>query len=248
MIERLTSKQIVAAFPRGAPVVMLIGAPIAEDALNGVVSEWSGKACRIELAPAVEPPPLMRGSPLEVVSPRLDGVYRVPGMVTRIIRENLALEEAAIHTLVLKVDCAMAQRVQQRQFFRLRGGWRATLTSAGEGGRHRTDAEMRSSVHVLVWNLSAGGMLIEDPERRLSPGDTFAAAIDLRDGAEPVCLRAEVIRREERSPEELPQWGCRFIDLTVEDESRIIYHLQERIRARFAVKRRPEHNPPAETA
>jgi hypothetical protein len=249
MIERLTSEQVITALPRGAPVILLMGAPTGASTLNGVLIEWSGKRdCRIDLAPSKASPQLMRGSLLEVVSPRLDGVYRVAGMVTSIDREDVPGWQAATHTLALEVDFGTAGRVQQRQFFRLRGGWRATITAAGEDGTGHGDGNLKPGVPVLIWNLSAGGMLIEDPERRLARGDLFAVAIDLKDGGEPLNLQAEVVRREERSPAELPQWGCRFIDLDLEDESRIIHHLQEKIRARFAIKSRPQRDSSAESA
>ncbi len=248
MIEKLDKKKICRSLPAGTTVMVAILRGTRGLAIPGVLTSWSGVSCRIDLARGSQPRLPKEGARIEIMATRLDGVYRIPGIVSEVDVKKTMGSSSPSCMLVAEVMFEQGKRLQQRTFFRITGHWQAAILVGEE-----TDIVDESQLHPgQAWNLSAGGMLIEDRRGVLSQGMQFHIYLDLGDGAPPLGIDALVVRKDERSGGSSPRWGCKFQNLKAENEARIVRLLHEKIRARFYGKSKvrgvPDLGPAAESA
>ncbi|MCK4412051.1 MAG: PilZ domain-containing protein [Candidatus Eisenbacteria sp.] len=205
---------------------------------QGFVGEWKRHACRLELRAAREQIALVSNEPVEMLHGRLDGLYRVAGVLRlgdRRPDEPAASGRPAAQTVWLQLTSDTAERRQRRAFYRLPGRWPALIhRSANPGPVRESAAGTLGAAAARAHDLSAGGMLIDDCEALLAVGTRFRATLDLQDGASPLALTALAVRRHP-VPAGFPRrWGCRFLDLAVEHEERILGRLHALTRMRLA--------------
>ncbi|MCK4304837.1 MAG: PilZ domain-containing protein [Candidatus Eisenbacteria sp.] len=235
MIEKLDKARVMRVLPEGTPVIVATGGELTASAVTGMLSSWSGSVCCICLSPdgGSRVPP--EGSQVKIVASRLDGVYHIPGVVESVHVTRTSELTPPDCKLFICAALERGTRVQRRAFFRVSGDWRIEIDIDVESD-DTNDTNEEDRHPCRVWNLSAGGMLLEDGQRQLRPGMIFSAHLDLADGGEPVELQMEAIRRDDRFPEAACAWGCRVISPSRESEKRILYFLHERLRTRFLMK------------
>ena len=233
MIERLTREIVMRVFGRGAIVTTLGVKPLAEmrgTTTPGIVEAWSGSNCELNVKLSENQRLPRPGDEIEMIATRLDGIFRVPTTVMDLKVTETRDLFAARALITVRVRTEAGRREQHRAFFRASGSWRAVICLPNK----RQVAGKDDYYPGVVWNLSAGGMLIEDRNRVLQIGMQARFYLDLGDGDEPLRLEAEVVRRDERASEEIPHWGCRFLGIDETSAMRICRHLNEKLRGRVA--------------
>ena len=172
---------------------------------------------------------LTPGMEVKLVSHRLDGVYHLHGKVQD-PRGKRRGSAPVPNTVVIEVDFDLARRIQGRSFYRLSGSWPAVICIRPPA----SEAEVAACLHrAQAWNLSGGGALVEDFDRSLAEGVRFTLFLEIDDGGPPMRLEARVVRYDNGSGIGSVLWGTRFINISPEDEARILRHLHARIRSRF---------------
>jgi len=232
MIEKLDRRAVRRIFTPGTLVSVaaldarsdLRGSPVA-----GLFDAWLGRSCRITMRPTRQVPLPQPGGEIEILAVRLDGIYRLPARVERLDAHGSPEDDADRCVLEARPDRSRAVRQQDRRFFRLTGDWPAGVAiTEGEPGDYRNRIFL-----TRVLSLSADGILLDDPLNALRSGLRFRLTLDLGDGAGPLEMTAEAVRRDARTGERAAQWGCRLLDLEPEQQTRILRHLNDRIRTRL---------------
>lgn len=231
MIEVLTRGVAARVFGRGA-IVSLVGmkpnTEVRGAMMPGVVEDWTASHCRINLKLSENQRLPRPGDEVEIIATRLDGIFRAPATVTNLEVTETRELFAARALITVRVRAGDGVREQHRAFFRASGAWRAVICRPNK--RHIAG---KDDYHpAMVWNLSAGGMLIEDRHHVLALGLRCRFFLDLGDDDDPLRLEAEVVRCDERCSGEIPQWGCRFDGIDEASAMRICRHLNQKLRAR----------------
>lgn len=233
MIETLTREVTTRVFGRGAMVSLVSIKPktdVRGTMMPGIVERWSGVDCQVNLKVSENQRLPRPGDETELLAMRLDGIFRAPATVQQLEVTETRELFAARAVITVRVRSEAGRREQHRAFFRASGAWRAVICLPT-----RRQVAGKEDYHpAMVWNLSAGGMLIEDRHHMLTLGMHFRFFLDLGDDEGPLRLEAEVVRCDERCAEELPHWGCRFHDVDEPSAMRICRHLNQKLRARVA--------------
>jgi c-di-GMP-binding flagellar brake protein YcgR len=144
--------------------------------------------------------------------------------------------------LLIKVAPIPPERVQQRQYFRMRV--RLSLfaeeieTSPPSKPRNSSvEAGLRAHLRLLALrNLSGGGCLCCDPRKELRPGTVYRLHLCLPDGAPPLPVEARVVRTTRVGGQRAA--GLSFVGLLERDRERILRVLfQEYRRSRTRMNR-----------
>ncbi len=200
---------------------------------RGIMESWSGPSCTVSISIMEGRGLPRRGDGAYVVAYRPDGVYRILGNVKAAeVVDAPSAGKAGTASVELEVRRGAATRIQRRSFFRMPGSWKAEVQV---GTRRDGTAKV---VETRVFDVSAGGFLIQDVSGDLAKGLRFGVVLELDDGEEPIRASAEVVRHDERSRGGTDLWGCRFVGLDPALETRIIRHLHKLFRERMMGRRR----------
>ena len=208
---------------------------------SGVVAEWRRRACHLTLRGVPEEIDNLLDASVDMLHGRLDGLYRVGGRLRRARRRRPSDPPAAATCRAyLEIVPGSADCRQRRAFYRLSGRWPALIhRPAAAGPAAEAEARPGGAAAARIGDLSAGGMLIDDAEALLALGGRFRATIDLQDGGSPLTVTAVPVRRQRVAAGRARQWGCRFLELSSEDEERILARLHALTRMRLAGAPRP---------
>jgi c-di-GMP-binding flagellar brake protein YcgR len=146
------------------------------------------------------------------------------------LRCGMIQSHPSARRLLVLLDEAPAERVQQRQYFRLPVGF-PLLAGAAEGETPAPltlDAEspkapegLRSHLRLLpLRNLSGGGCLCQDPEGHFLPGRQYRLQLCLPDGESPLAVSARVVRQTRLRGQGAA--GLNFVGLPERDRERIL--------------------------
>jgi hypothetical protein len=240
MMEQLSKKVFQTALMPGATVHLQLE---HEDdiVLTGVMADWSGKSCQVNVTSKGELPALSPEMQLQVICTRMDGIFCAPGVVVDLDVSDFPrahrgdFEKATIPfyscNATIAIDFHQARRIQNRSFFRVAGSWEAHIACPV------AEIEEESIYHhARVRNLSANGILLEDFHGVLSLGCRFRILLELEDGKQPLCQDAVALRLDTSHLGTSPMWGCSFAKAEDDNETRIVRTLNERIRSRWAVQ------------
>lgn len=232
MIEKLTPEAVHQAFPAGGRVKLQAPGGSGPLTVAGVVADWTGQSLLVTLsggASATASDGLVPGLKLEVVAQRLDGIYHLHGKVQKLHRKSET--SASPHQQVaIGIAFDLARRVQERAFYRLSGSWPGVICIR----RPECEEDVAGCLHRgQVWNLSGGGVLLEDYDKVLAPNMRFTLFLEIDDGGAPMRLDSRVVRQDQNSGVGSVLWGVRFVKIDREDEGRILRHLHSKIRERF---------------
>jgi hypothetical protein len=229
-IESVTREALQIAFAPGTALRLSRPQRGAIRPQPAVVFSWGYDAgCDLTLALGAHDPVPQEGERVKLEATRLDGLFQVAGT----LHEVAPLDPAASRMVRarLRPDIATATRLQRRAFFRLSGRWQARIHAASPAAGCEIDA---TGLEITVHDLSAGGMLFEQPERAaLSIGTRLGVSLDLGDGETPLAVMARIVRQQlSPMPGGPVLWGCQFCDLAQEGERRILRQLHALYRAR----------------
>lgn len=240
MIEHLSKKLFQIAIMPGATVHLQLEHE-NDIVLTGVMADWSGKSCQINVTSRGELPVLAVGMELQIIHTRMDGVFVAPGVVRAMEvsdfprAHRLEFDRANMPfyscNATIAINFKKARRIQNRSFFRVAGTWDAQIACPIQ-----EPEEDNIYHHVLVRNLSASGLLLEDVHGVLAMGCRFRVLLELEDGKPPICQEAIVLRQDTSHLGTNAMWGCSFVKAEDDNETRIIRTLNDRIRSRWAVQ------------
>jgi len=238
MIEELTKDNAHRAFPAGGMVLVIPPDaprnPSMDMMIPSILDAWKGGRFHVTLRAKEEEPALEKGAQIEIMTSRIDGVYRLPGIIEEMSTTQHTTLSRPEYTLQVKAVFRKGSREQHRQSFRVGGEWSAAICLRPDPSQ----PDRHPVIHPgKIWNLSIGGCLLRDPDGLLHEGGSFLIQIDLGDGGEPLRLGAQAVRRDPRVGSDVSQWGCQFTDVRPDQESRIARFLQEKIRAHLAASR-----------
>ncbi len=232
MIEKLTPEAVHQAFPVGARVKLQAPGGTSPLAVAGVVADWTCKSLLVTLSggtSAAAADGLIPGLKLEVVAQRLDGIYHLYGKVQKLQCNNRTDAEPQ-RRLAIGIAFDLARRVQERAFYRLSGSWSGVICIR----QPECEEDVAGCLHRgQIWNLSGGGVLLEDYDKVLELNTRFTLFLEIDDGGAPMRLECRVARQDQNSGIGSVLWGVRFTGIEREDETRILRHLHSKIRERF---------------
>lgn len=178
------------------------------------------------------PPPPRHA--LRVVVERADALYRFDARLRNANTDEL---------WTLELDPASQDRVQRREFFRMRLG--LPLLVAARASEPARDLNLGVSYFPAVergadyrmfrsLDLSGGGCLVEGTEEWLKPAGVHSGYLYLDDGGGPLPLSLLVIRSLRNEDEERIETAFRFVELKEQRRERILralYREYRRLRA-----------------
>lgn len=149
--------------------------------------------------------------------------------------------------LIVALIASAAERVQQRQYFRMRVRFPLLaegVVSPQTGARSSTAADrassalakgdpvpagLRAQLRLLpMKNLSGGGCLCGDPGNELESGRLYRVHLCLPDGRPPLPVEAQVVRRTRIAGQAAA--GLQFVGLQERDRERIVRTLFDQYR------------------